>query len=135
MHFDMPGNASVDHEYAVLDDIYHSSSAHEMRVKADLHNIKIDDPNVIVFLIKSTTYHHAFWPHTAKRFTAFKDLLRNMKDFPKDPQFNDVKRVVESEIIDIMTDKWKISTPGGKQEVKNLKQVMRILEKLEMECK
>lgn len=116
--------------YDVLDDIYHSTSADEMQVKADMHCIELDDPDVILYLIRTTTYHHAFWPHTAKRFTAFKALLRKLKTLPEDPLFNDIKRYVKDSINEILCDRWKKDLPGCKQEVKNLKQVLKILEKL-----
>ena len=117
-----------------LDDVYHSNSMHEMKVKADLHNIDLYDKDVLVFLIDATTYHHAFWPHTAKRFTAFKTLLKTMRDLPEKDCFDDVVNVVKSEIAEYEADKWRRNTPGGKQEIKNLKQVLRILEKLENNC-
>lgn len=118
-----------------LDDIYHSTLANEMRVKADLHNIDLSNLTVVLYLIDTTTYHCAFWPHTAKRFTAFKSLLRSMKDFPKDPGFKEVKRAVNDSIDEILSNKWKKDLPGGRSQVKNLKQVIKILEKLERECK
>lgn len=117
-----------------LDDVYHSNSMHEMKVKADLHNIDLYDEDALVFLIDATTYYHAYWPHTAKRFTAFKALLRTMKDLPEKNYFDDVVNVVKSEIAEYEADKWRRSTPGGKQEIKNLKQVLRILEKLKNNC-
>ena len=117
-----------------LDDVYHSNSMHEMKVKADLHNIDLYDKDVLVFLIDTTTYHHAFWPHTAKRFTALKALLNTMRDLPEKDCFDDIVNVVKSEIAEYEADKWRRSTPGGKQEIKNLKQVLRILEKLENNC-
>lgn len=130
----MEGGLYSDEIHDGLDDVYHSNSMHEMKVKADLHNIDLYDKDALVFLIDATTYHHAFWPHTAKRFTAFKALLKTMRDLPEKDCFDDVVNVVKSEIAEYEADKWRRSTPGGKQEIKNLKQVLRILEKLENNC-
>ena len=127
----MEGGLYSDDIHDGLDDVYHSNSMHEMKVKADLHNIDLYDKDALVFLIDATTYHHAFWPHTAKRFTAFKTLLKTMRDLPEKDCFDDVVNVVKSEIAEYEADKWRRSTPGGKQEIKNLKQVLKILEKLE----
>ena len=118
-------------QYDALDDIYHSTSASEMQVKADLHNVDLHDIDVIVWLLNTTAYHHAFWPHTAKRFTAFKALLRKFKDLPLNSRFNELKRIVDTMICNVTFDKMRISTPGGKQQAKNLEQVRSILERLE----
>lgn len=113
-----------------LNDIYHSNSAHEMQVKADLHCVDLNDIEVVKFLIDTTTYHHAFWPHTAKRFVAYKALLRKSKELVKQKEFNSLVAYVNEEIARIQNDKWRMSIPGGKQELKNLKQVLNILIKL-----
>ena len=117
--------------YDVLDDIYHSTSADEMQVKADMHCIKLDDPDVILYLIRTTTYHHAFWPHTSKRFTALKNLLRKSRSLPQSKDFSRLKKAVKDRITEVKNNKWSIYTPGGKQQVKNLIQVLDIFKKLE----
>ena len=127
----MEGGLYSDDIHNGLDDVYHSNSMHEMKVKADLHNIDLYDKDALVFLIDATTYHHAFWPHTAKRFTAFKALLRTMKDLPSTAYFRELVEHVKNEIIEYTLDKWRKNTPGGKQELKNLNQVLNILEKIE----
>ena len=71
------------YSWEALDDVYHSSTMHEIKVKADLNNVDLNDPNVLFFLLQQTTYHHAFWPHTAKRFTALKNLLRQDKSIER----------------------------------------------------
>lgn len=62
--------------YHDLDVVYHSETKFEMEVNADLQGVDLCNPYVLMFLAKQTTYHHAFWPHTKKRFTAFKNILR-----------------------------------------------------------
>lgn len=114
-----------------LDDVYHSNNMHEMKVKADLHGIDLHDKDTLIFLIDTTTYHHAYWPHTSKRFTAFKALLRTMKDLPSTVYFRDIVDHVKLEIAEYTLNKLRNNTPGGKQELKNLNQVLGILEKLE----
>ena len=61
---------------AALNKVYHSESMHEMEVNADLLGVDLCNPYVLLFLAKQTAYHHAFWSHTKKRFTAFKNILR-----------------------------------------------------------
>lgn len=113
-----------------LDDIYHSTSKHEMQVKADLHCIDLHSRDVLVFLIDTTTYHAAFWPHTSKRFTAFKALLRSMKDLPEHDSFAVVVEKVCHDIYQLEHDVITRVTPGRRHELKNLKQVQAILMKL-----
>lgn len=121
------------YSYDALNDIYHSTSASEMQVKADLHNVDLHDIDVIAWLLNTTAYHHAFWPHTAKRFTAFKSLLRKFKDLPSNNRFDELKRIVDGMVNCISCDSMRMSTPGGRQQAKNLEQVRSILEKLENE--
>lgn len=112
-----------------LDDIYHSNDASEMLIKADLYNIDLNNEQIIEFLVDTTAYHHAFWPHTARRFLAFKDFLKNHSSL-KIEQIDHLASYVKTKIHEIMQDKWKSSIPGGKQELKNLQQVEKILKKL-----
>lgn len=112
-----------------LNDIYHSNDSNEMLIKADLYNIDLNDMQNIEFLIDTTAYHHAFWPHTAKRFVAFKDFLRNYSNL-KIEDIGSLISYVNMKIDEIKNDKWKVSIPGGKQEMKNLQQVEKILLKL-----
>ena len=121
----------TQHPYDALNDIYHSTSMHEMKVKADLHSIDLNDIDAIMFLVDQTTYHHAFWPHTAKRFVAFKNLLRTMVNLPANPDFQRLVDSVKTSIDERENNRWIRSTPGGKQEIKNLKQVLKILKNLE----
>lgn len=123
-----------DNIYNSLNDIYHSNSMHEMQVKADLYDIDLYEKDVLIFLIDTTTYHHAFWPHTAKRFTAFKALLKTMKDLPRNRWFDEIVKNVKDKLAEYEANKWRRSIPGGKQEIKNLKQVICILKKLKKDC-
>ena len=117
--------------YEALDDIYHSNSMDEMLVKADLHNVDLNDVVNILFLIDTTTYHHAYWQHTAKRFVAFKKLLKTLKDLPNDSQFDWLMTRVCNTLHEHELNNFKRTTPGGKQEIKNLRQVIAILENLQ----
>ena len=123
------------YSFSDLDDIYHSTSVHEMQVKADLHAVDLADVDVLIYLIGTTTYHHAFWPHTAKRFTALKNILRHSHDLPKSKDFKRLKDNVKSRLDECEHGKWIKSTPGGRQEIKNIKQVLDILDNLERNCK
>ena len=124
-----------DNTSNALNDIYHSSSMHEMKIKADLYGIDLNDVNNILFLIDTTTYHHAFWPHTSKRFIALKNLLRHSHDLPKHKMFLSLKDAVSSRLLECEHGKWIKHTPGGRQEIKNLRQVIDILDKLERDCR
>lgn len=119
--------------FSELDKVYHSSTMHEMQVNADLNNVDLCNPYVLFFLAKETTYHHAFWPHTAKRFTAFKNLLRHNKDVKK--SFGDMKfwTLVQDEYNKLDDEinknvRWKYM-PGRQQELKNWEQIISIVEK------
>lgn len=117
--------------FNVLDDIYHSDSVHELQIKADMHCVDLNDIDVLIFLIDTSAYHHAFWPHTKKRFTAVKSLLKKSHSLPQSKDFERLKRAVKDRVIERKSSKWCIHTPGGKQEVKNLMQVLDIFNKLE----
>ena len=114
-----------------LDKVYHSESMHEMEVNADLLGVDLCNPYVLLFLAEQTAYHHAFWQHTKKRFTAFKNILRRNRLVRK--SLEDMKfYALISGKLDEMT-KYKdhplYGTPGRMQELKNVKQVVEIVEK------
>jgi len=117
--------------YHDLDAVYHSETKFEMEVNADLHGVDLCNPYVLMFLAKQTTYHHAFWPHTKKRFTAFKNILR--RNILVRKSLEDMKfYVLISGKLDEMVkckDNPLYGTPGRRQELKNIKQVVEIVEK------
>ena len=119
------------YNYKDIDSIYHSESVDEMKVKADLYAIDLNDVNVLLALCDTTAYHHAFWPHTAKRFVAFKNLLRHEKtieEASRSMKFSfEINRAIDSYIQE--EKDFGHLTPGRKQEIKNLKQVLEIVSK------
>lgn len=115
-----------------LDKVYHSESRHEMEVNADLQGVDLANPHVLLYLAKETAYHHAFWQHTAKRFLAFKNILRYNKCVRaslKDGQLLSMINVYFDAIVACYCDDPMYDTPGHRQEMKNLKQVINIVEK------
>lgn len=120
------------YSYSVLDKVYHSESQHEMEVNADLMGVDLCNPLVLKFLADQTTYHHAFWPHTAKRFTAFKNILRHnkyVKKSLKDKVFLEMMKDTLDKYIKKTSDPLH-NVPGYRQELKNIKQVVSIVEKI-----
>lgn len=116
---------------AALNKVYHSESMHEMVVNADLQGVDLCNPYVLLFLAEQTAYHRAFWPHTKKRFTAFKNILRRnsrvreaLQDFAFYSLVVDKLKQIESQMINPL-----YSTPGGQKEIENLRQVISIVEK------
>lgn len=115
-----------------LDKVYHSESMHEMEVNADLQNVDLCNPHVLLFLAKTTAYHHAFWPHTAKRFLAFKNILRKNKDVRKSLRDGKLLAMLNSHFEAMVNghDSNRVyDTPGRRQELKNMRQVIDIVEK------
>ena len=114
-----------------LDKVYHSESMHEMEVNADLLGVDLCNPYVLLFLAKQTAYHHAFWSHTKKRFTAFKNILRRNRLVRKSLEDMKFYVLISGKLDEMM--KYKdyplYSTPGIMQELKNIKQVVEIVEK------
>ncbi len=115
-----------------LDFVYHSNSAYEMRMNADLVCVDLDDVDVLFFLICQTTYHHAYWKHTAKRFYALKQLLKSGKGIEG--------ALASSELLSRTVRQYEhkcvkpcesyctaYRTPGEKQLKKNFEQVIDIL--------
>lgn len=117
----------INKHYKELSDIYHSNDAHAMQIKADLYCIDLNDLDVIEYLIFNTAYHNAYWPHTAKRFTAFINILKTKKNIVQFPGFESLLLKVKSEINRIKSSRWAITTSGGKQHIKNLKTIFNIL--------
>ena len=114
-----------------LNDIYHSNDSNEMLIKADLYNIDLNDMQNIEFLIDTTAYHHAFWPHTAKRFTAFKNILRHNKIVRMslvDCIFFVLAIKARDDISHNINANPLWSVPGKKQELANWKQIVEIVE-------
>ena len=114
-----------------LDKVYHSESMHEMEVNADLLGVDLCNPYVLLFLAKQTAYHHAFWSHTKKRFTAFKNILRRNRLVRKSVEDMKFYALISSKLDEMMKykDHPLCSTPGRMQELKNVKQVVEIVEK------
>ena len=114
-----------------LDKVYHSESMHEMEVNADLLGVDLCNPYVLLFLAKQTAYHHAFWSHTKKRFTAFKNILRRNRLVRKSLEDMKFYALISSKLDEMMKykDHPLCSTPGRMQELKNVKQVVEIVEK------
>ena len=114
-----------------LNKVYHSESMQEMEVNADLLGVDLCNPYVLLFLAKETTYYHAFWPHTKKRFTAFKNILRRNRLVRKSLEDMKFYALISGKLDEMMKykDHPLYSTPGIKQELKNVKQVVEIVEK------
>lgn len=119
-------------DFKKLDIVYHSESMHEMEVNADLQCVDLCSLDVQLFLAKTTAYHHAFWPHTAKRFLAFKNILRHNKDVRA--SLRDGKLLAKlADIFSALASRYNSDSayrmPGTKQELKNIKQVISIVKK------
>ena len=114
-----------------LNKVYHSESMQEMEVNADLLGVDLCNPYVLLFLAKETAYYHAFWPHTKKRFTAFKNILRRNRLVRKSLEDMKFYTLISGKLDEMMKykDHPLYSTPGIKQELKNVKQVVEIVEK------
>jgi len=119
------------YSWDALDKIYHSNTMNEMRVNADLEGVDLNDVDVLMFLIDQTTYHHAFWYHTKKRFTALKTLLRNDSSIESSSRSKELyDRVMKryNELKDDISNLAAMRTPGQKQRLKNYECVLKILE-------
>ena len=125
-------NEKTGYSLSDLDKVYHNDSMHKMLVCADLLGVDICNSNVLLYLIDQTTYHHAFWPHTAKRFTALKNVLRHSKDVRKSLKDGVLLGILEKKLarMHIEYDTMPLArTPGRKQEIKNMEQVVDIVKK------
>lgn len=63
-----------DNVYAALDDIYHSESWQEMKLKSGANGL-ILGPAENAWLCNEVAYHYGFWPHTSPRFKAYCQLV------------------------------------------------------------
>lgn len=120
-----------------LDKVYHSESMHEMEVNADLLGVDLCNPYVLLFLAEQTAYHHAFWPHTKKRFIAFKNILRRNRQVKESLQDFAFYSLIDSKLkqLESQTDNPLYFTPGGSKEIENIQQVISIVEKSIAESK
>ena len=121
---------ATGNSFEELDKVYHSSSMNEMRINADLQNVDLCNAYVLLFLTIQTAYHHAFWPHTAKRFTAFKNILRKDNAVKKSLEDGKLLNMLE-ELLAYNVKEMENplnNVPGKKQELKNIKQVISIVE-------
>lgn len=120
-------------KYDSLDKVYHSRTLAEMQVTADLMGVDLCNPYVLWFLAKQTAYHHAFWPHTARRFIAFKSLLRRDKRVRAAIASDSAFYVMLQELCDSEKNAFKgnlvYNTPGKRQQIKNLEELLSIVEK------
>lgn len=121
---------ATGNSFEELDKVYHSSSMNEMRINADLQRVDLCNAYVLLFLTIQTAYHHAFWPHTAKRFTAFKNILRKDNSVKRSLEDGKLLNMLEELLayeVEEMEDPMN-HVPGKKQELKNIKQVISIVE-------
>lgn len=134
--FDVMNNKKMrmltGYEFDALDKVYHSESMHEMEINADLYGINICNPHVLFFLAKTTAYHYAFWPHTSKRFLAFKNILRKNKAVQKSLKNGILKALLDERLTALI--EWSRDDPiqcisGKKQEIKNIRQIIEIINK------
>ena len=120
------------YEFDALDKVYHSESRHEMEINADLQGIDLCNPYVLLFLANHTAYHHAFWPHTSKRFLAFKNILRKNKNVRRSLKDGNLQKLID-ERLNILIKKLNGNsahfTSGRKQEIKNIRQIVEIVNK------
>lgn len=84
-------SSSTDFDDA-LDDIYHSTSAAEMKLKITTRNLKLT-PKKVMALIRCLAYHAAYWPHTIERYYSFLDLIDS------DPMIR--RSVCSTKVIDL----------------------------------
>ena len=120
-----------------LNKVHHSESMQEMEVNADLLGVDLCNPYVLLFLAKETAYYHAFWPHTKNRFIAFKNILRRNRLVRKSLEDMKFYALISGKLDEMMKykDHPLYSTPGIKQELKNIRQVVEIVEKAIAESK
>ena len=114
---------------AELDDIYHSESPEEMKIKADMYSIDLNDIEVLKFLVETLTYHAAFCPHTKNRFKAFLKLLKNDKTLTN-AQSKEFVGWVENEFANLAYEYHNNSiyrTPGKIDEISNYGKVLNTL--------
>ena len=109
----------------------------EMEVNADLLGVDLCNPYVLLFLAEQTAYHHAFWPHTKKRFIAFKNILRRNRQVKESLQDFAFYSLIDSKLkqLESQTDNPLYFTPGGSKEIENIQQVISIVEKVIAESK
>ena len=120
----------MTNEFATeLDNIYHSESPEEMKIKADMYNIDLNDIEALKFLIETTTYHAAFWPHTKNQFKAFLRLLKNDKTLTN-IRSKEFIRWVENEFANLEYEYHNnpiYRTPGRIDEISNYGKVLNII--------
>lgn len=109
-----------------LDDIYHSNDMYEMKLKADLHGVDLDDIDVIKFLANTTAYHAAYYPHAIKRFDAFKQLLKANTSIVHNEHLSELMTTIARRINELLHEVIR-PTPGAIQYAKNLHEIFDIL--------
>lgn len=126
-----PTEKQMKCKYENVNYIYeHSDDMYQLMINADMLNVDITNPYVLMALVELTTYHASFWPHTANRFEAFKDMLKNdiaMQEAIKSNKFKDMLECYyENWIADFeATSNW--NSPGRDGEKKNIEEVMTIV--------
>lgn len=118
-------NISID--YKLVDDIYHSESPYEMKVKADMFGIDLNNADVLKYLIKTTTYHDAFWPHTKQRFESLLWLLKNDNTLTT-THTDDFIKWINDEINELGDEtSYSYSPPGKFDEFQNYRKVLNAI--------
>lgn len=128
-----PSEKEMKCKWEDLNAVYKSDDMFSMMINADMHKVDITNPYVLMSLVELTTYHASFWPHTAKRLEALKDILKNdtrIQDAIKSNGFKDMlKCYYENWLADAeATPTW--NTPGRAGEKKNIEDIVAIVNSL-----
>lgn len=114
-------------DYTLVNDIYHSESPYEMKVKADMLGVDLNNIDVLKFLVKTTTYHAAFYPHTKKRFKSLVWLLKNDSALTESHTTNFIDWI-NKQITDLRNEtSLSYLVPGAFQELRNYQIVFKAI--------
>lgn len=117
---------------AAIDKVYHTETMYEMAMAADMEHVNLNDVDVLVCLIVKMVYTAAYWPHTIMRFKALKNLLRFNKSIVEASRSSRLHSIV----VEILTSAVSaldempghFNTPGHRQKIKNIRQVLKAIE-------
>ena len=117
--------------YAALDDIYHSESWQEMKLKAGANGIDLG-PAEHAWLCNAIAYHYGFWPHTKPRFKAYCQLVAKDDETAKVVcmnNFMDMLRMQAAYLEATLKIDSLYDVPGLRDEIKAWKKLYNIVHK------
>ena len=121
--------ADEDYETSRFRIVELSETRSEIGINADLYGIDLNDIHVLEQLMKMLVYKDSFWPHTHKRYIAFKDFLRHDIMHKSAIVSDELYKFAENKIEETAKLLSEHNIPGYRHKLRDYREILKILDK------